>query len=118
VVFDPGGTFSLSRVHDLVGVRVVFAPQGSSADDLILRQVRSGRNPRAWLVVTSDQELAEAVTRRGARVQSAEAFAAELIGRARDVPDGKDTPPSPEEVEAWLALFEGQDAGHSAADDG
>jgi predicted RNA-binding protein with PIN domain len=118
VVFDPGETFSLSRVHDLAGVRVVFAPQGSSADDLIIRQVRSSRNPQAWLVVTSDKELAQTVARQGARVQSADAFAAGLIGQARDVPGEKDAPLSPEEVEEWLALFEGQDPEHSAADSG
>jgi len=109
VVFDPGETFSLSRVHDLAGVKVLFAQQGTSADDLIVRRVRSSRNPRAWLVVTSDQELAGAVARQGARVQSAEAFAAELIRQASEVPEAKGVPPTPEEVEAWLALFESHD---------
>jgi predicted RNA-binding protein with PIN domain len=109
VVFDPGEAFSLPRVRGLAGVRVLFASQGSSADDLIVRQVRASRNRQAWLVVTSDLELAATVARQGARVQSAEAFAAELIGQAKDVPEGKDMPLSPEELEAWLALFERQD---------
>jgi uncharacterized protein len=118
VVFDPGETFSLSRVHNLAGIKVVFAPQGSSADELIVRQVRAARNPQAWLVVTSDRELAETVSHLRARVQSAEAFAGEVIGRARKGPGREDAPLSPEEVEAWLALFEGEDPQQSAADGG
>jgi hypothetical protein len=66
-------------------------------------------NPQEWLVVTSDQALSATVTRLGARVRSAEAFAAALVA-SRAMPEGpsgaKERPPSPEEVQAWLALFE------------
>jgi predicted RNA-binding protein with PIN domain len=108
VVFDPGQTFHLTGVHQIGGLEVVFAPHSSSADAAIVRRVRSSRNRRGWLVVTSDQELADTVARLGARVQSAQAFAGELGSHESKAPDWRDTPPSPDEVEAWLALFEGR----------
>jgi len=109
VVFDSGGQFALPATRRLGSLKVVFAPYGSSADAVIARRVRQSSEPRGWLVVTSDRELAEKVMRQGARVKSADAFAA-VLDRPRGVAtEWKDAPPSPDEVEAWLALFEGQD---------
>ena len=109
VVFDPGGAFALSQKRRRGGIEAVFAPHGSSADAVIAKRVRRSRNPRDWLVVTSDRNLAETVAGQGARVRSAEDFAREL-GALRDrSPDWKDVPPSAEEVETWLSLFEGRD---------
>ncbi len=109
VVFDPGEAFALPQSHRDGGIEVVFAPHGSDADEVIARRVRRSRDPHGWLVVTSDRALAEMVAKQGARVRSAEAFATELF-LSGDVPaDWKDTPPSPQDVESWLALFEDQD---------
>lgn len=106
VVFDPGQAFHLAQTRRLGGIEVVFAPHGSTADAVIAKRVRSSRNPRGWLVVTSDQRLAETVRGHGARVQSAEEFGSGL-GTPVEAPAAwRETPPSPEEVEAWLALFE------------
>lgn len=109
VVFDPGRTSARTKVRRLGGIEVVFAPHGGSADAVIAGRVRQSQNPPAWLVVTSDQKLASTVTRLGARVQSAEAFASAMPRPAEELPEWKDAPPSPEEVEAWLDLFEGHE---------
>ncbi len=109
VVFDPGQASALAKSHRLGGIEVVFASHGSSADAVIARRVRRSRNPRAWLVVTSDRKLASTVANLGARVQSADAFASAMPRPAEESPEWKDTPPTPEDVEAWLALFEGQE---------
>jgi predicted RNA-binding protein with PIN domain len=109
VVFDPGGTFALSQKRRRGGIETVFAPHGSSADAVIAKRVRRSRNPRDWLVVTSDRNLAETVARQGARVRSAEDFAKELSAPRDMSPDWKDVPPSAEEVETWLSLFEERD---------
>jgi len=109
VVFDPGGAFALPKRRRLGGVDIVFAPHGSTADRVIARRVQKIRNPGEWLVVTSDRELSETVARLGARVQSAEAFALDMTGSAGAPPDWRETPPSPDEVDSWLALFEDQD---------
>ena len=113
VVFDPGGAFALQERRRLGGVEIVFAPHGSSADRVIIRRVQKLRNPAEWLVVTSDRELSDTVTRLGARAQSAEAFALEMTESAGAPPDWRETPPSSDEVESWLALFEGRDQGNT-----
>lgn len=105
VVFDPGESFALAEVRRSGGLEIMFAPHGSSADAVIVRRVRRSRNPGGWLVVTSDQELAKVVARYGARVQSAEEFAAGLDRPAPETSDWKELPPSPDEVESWLNLF-------------
>jgi predicted RNA-binding protein with PIN domain len=107
VVFDPGATFALPQVRNVGGVEVVFAPHSSSADAVIARRVGASRNPRGWLVVTSDQRLAEKVAHQGARVQSAEAFAAHLGQSPEPGVEWEDAELSPDEIEAWLELFEG-----------
>jgi predicted RNA-binding protein with PIN domain len=118
VVFDPGTLFSLSETRRYAGVQVVFAPQGSSADAVIARRVKKSRDPRHWLVVTSDHQLSTTVARLGARVQSAQAFAHELApGQPdRDSADWRQVPPSPDEVDDWLNLFERQKEEDGLAD--
>jgi predicted RNA-binding protein with PIN domain len=109
VVFDPGEGFALAETRRLGGIEVVFASHGSSADAIISRRVRRSRDRAGWLVVTSDNRLAETVTQLGARVQSATEFAAALSSELGNPPDWKDVSLSPEEVESWLALFEERD---------
>ncbi len=109
VVFDPGGAFALSETWHLGGIKVVFAPHGSSADEVIIRRVARSHNPQEWLVVTSDGELAATVARYGARVCSAQEFAAELGSRHGMPSEPKEVPPTSQEVEWWLTLFENRD---------
>lgn len=104
VVFDPGVGSALSSSRKIGGVQVVSAPHGSSADAIILRRVAQARDRQGLTVVTSDRELAAGVERLGARVQSAEAFSAQLE-RPKAEPSRKEQPLSPAEIEQWLALF-------------
>jgi len=106
VVFDPGSTFALSSTSQRGGIKVVFAPHNSNADAVIIRRVSQSRDRKGWLVVTSDRGLAAAVGGLGARVQSASDFALELEPPASPRPDWREKPLSPDEVDAWLALFE------------
>jgi len=110
VVFDPGVLFSLSETQRHAGVQVVFAPRGSSADTVIANRVKKSRDRGHWLVVTSDRQLSATVSQLGARVQSAQAFALELTPRQPDgeSADWRQVPPSPDEVDDWLNLFERQ----------
>jgi len=109
VVFDPGAGFALAERRRVGGVEIVFAPHGHSADSVIARRIQRHRNPSEWLVVTSDREVSDTVSRLGARVQSAEGFVLELTGSTEMPPDWRETPPSPDQVDTWLALFEGRD---------
>jgi predicted RNA-binding protein with PIN domain len=108
VVFDPGGGFALPETRRQGGVEVVFAPHGSSADQVIVRRVRRSRDPAGITVVTSDRALAGEAHNYGARVKSAEVFAAEMSALFEGRSEGHDTPLSAAELEAWLALFEGR----------
>ena len=108
VVFDPGEPSTLPQTRRLGGVEVVFAPYGSTADAVIVRRVQRSRHPVEWLVVTSDQRLAEQVTRLGARTRNAQTFAAEACAPAAAESEQKQKPPSASEVEAWMALFQGR----------
>ena len=106
VVFDPGGSPGVLQRRQQGGIEVVFASHRGGADDVIARRVARSRDPGGITVVTSDQDLTQRVARHGAKVRSAGDFAGEL-GRQPNGPDQwKDTPPSSEEVAAWLALFQ------------
>lgn len=109
VVFDPGTPFSLAGSHHEGGVEIVFAPHGSTADAVIVRRIEKSRNPRDYLVVTSDLEVADRVAQRGARVESSEDFASKLADVGHVESDQVDVHLTPEEVEAWLSLFEEED---------
>ncbi len=49
------------------GVRVLFSPEGETADELIRRLVRAEPTGRPLVVVSSDREVADGVLRSGAR---------------------------------------------------
>jgi predicted RNA-binding protein with PIN domain len=121
VVFDPGSAYASPETRRWGGLEIVYVSRGSNADRVIERRVRGSRNPQEWLVVTSDLELAERVAQMGARVRSAEDFAAELSGPS-DIADDErgDATPSPMEVEEWLAIFgdgEGASSSQEAGND-
>jgi uncharacterized protein len=108
VIFDagaPGETATLSRGR----VEAVFAPTGSSADQLIVKRFRRIRDRQAWLVVTSDRQILAAASARRLRTESSETFAARLQERPADpaAPDLRQVPPSDQEVEMWLRRFRG-----------
>jgi predicted RNA-binding protein with PIN domain len=106
VVFDPGVAYAPPLARRYGGIEVVFVPHGSTADKAIVHRVQHSRDPHGCLVVTSDHELAATVKHEGARVQSADDFAAELAAPGDDTPDWKDAPPSPQDVAWWLSVFE------------
>jgi predicted RNA-binding protein with PIN domain len=106
VIFDsgaPGATPVLSRGP----VKVVFAPAGSSADQLIIRRLPRIRDRQAWLVVTSDHEILAEASARHLRTERSEIFAARLEASPTGpaAPDPRQLPPPDDEVEMWLRRF-------------
>ena len=69
VVFD-GADVDAPAVHAPRGVRVLFSAPGETADELIVRLVTAEPPGRPVMVVTSDQEIVDAVRRAGARAAS------------------------------------------------
>jgi predicted RNA-binding protein with PIN domain len=86
-----------------------FVRKASSADAAIeSRLEKSGKAARNWTVVSSDHRVQNAARAANAKVASSEEFA-RLVMAARSAPvatQKADRDLSPEEVEAWLALFE------------
>lgn len=108
VVFDRGLPGGPSRALSGGGVQVIFAPTGRSADGILRKRIRRARDPRGLTVVTSDGAIIATARARGARVIRAEAFAEQLTAPPK-LAGEDDVRLSPDEVEAWLSVFEGED---------
>jgi uncharacterized protein len=112
VVFDPGLGYVPPQAGAYRDVKVIFAPAGSTADDLIVRKVRQARDKRQLTVITSDRDLATIVRREGCQVMRSEDFASLLGPPPREVSSEQeearrraDTHLSEEEVNLWMAEF-------------
>lgn len=91
-------------------VRAHFVPERSSADDAILKRLRSmGKAASSWTVVSSDRSVQAATREAQAHVLRADEFASLMLSSLQP----KDTSPtSPEdkllseaEVREWIAIF-------------
>lgn len=67
LVFDGANSHDAPSVRSPKGIRVLFSPPGVIADDLIRQLVAREPHGRPVVVVTSDRELAESMTRPGVR---------------------------------------------------
>ena len=107
VYFD-GAVVSATREPARAGVTARFIAPPHTADAAIARHLdRLGREARNWTVVSSDSAVVEASRRRGARVESSDAFARRLDATAASSPvEEKPRPPTkPDEIAGWEAAF-------------
>jgi predicted RNA-binding protein with PIN domain len=100
VVFDaaaPPDNVPCEQVHK--GITVVFAVDDDDADTRIERLIAQHSAPKALTVVSSDNRIRLAATRRKARIESADDFWSKLEDRrsARAGPRQAPPPLSPEE---------------------
>jgi len=75
VVFDasdPPGHLPRQSLHK--GITVVFAVDDENADERIERLIAAHSSPKLLTVVSSDQRIRQAATRRKARAVTAEVF--------------------------------------------
>jgi predicted RNA-binding protein with PIN domain len=111
VYFDggiPGGhNVNLSNSQ----VKVIFVRQGKTADSLLIARINRVPNPPEYTLVTSDQEIIAAATKRKMAVLRSEQFIARLTGEKeeRSLPGPTITDEDPvisdAEVAQWLDLF-------------
>jgi predicted RNA-binding protein with PIN domain len=97
------------------GIHVVFAVDEENADERIERLIAEHPAPKSLTVVSSDNRIRQAATRRRARALTADEFLASLDARktARAGPPAapnaaepkRDAPLSPEEADYWLRQF-------------
>lgn len=114
VVFDsglPGGKSRLSTGP----IEVIFASQGSNADNVMKERIKRARDPGQWIVVSNDREVLSAARERRMTTLTSAEFAPKLRSdqapakpkRKPDKDEGtsSDVYVSPAEIEAWLKLF-------------
>lgn len=112
VIFDAGLPAGEAKHLSGGGVKAVFAPNNSSADDVLIRRIEAIGNPPEFVVISSDGEVMAAAARRRVAVQRSEAFAAAMMADRqfgagdKTQPQRPDAPAmSPDEMQEWLALF-------------
>jgi hypothetical protein len=110
VYFDKGVVGGKDRGLSGWGVEVIFASTKSSADALLMRQMKQLRNPLEYTLVTSDREIIAVA--RACRVPhlTSDAFAALLEEKPAEPPpppvdERVDPSIAPGEVQEWLELF-------------
>ncbi len=105
VIFDgppPGGT---PPAEHLGSVTILYSGN-TSADDLIINRLPSGRAATSWSVVTNDRGLGARVRERGASVRTLTQWTGR---RGAKVRPGKPRPKPPlraKEVQEWKNLFQ------------
>jgi predicted RNA-binding protein with PIN domain len=115
VIFDRGLPGGRSRFLSSSQLNVIFAPEGQTADALLINRVHKAGNAAEYTLVSSDQQVLSAARTRRMKSISAEAFAKRL-GDSRQKSPATPEPKSPaeaedpalsqEEVAEWLELFE------------
>lgn len=117
IVFDngiPGGESRMSKSR----VKVFFASsQRTNADTIIKKRIRTIRDRKAWVVVTSDREIRQAAGDHGVRCLSCAEFARVLERPAAPPPIHRGIDPNAhvpkDEVEEYLLEF-GEDVPESS----
>lgn len=109
VYFDHRAPGARAAFHT-PNLQIRFISRHSNADDAIRGHIRGlGREAPNWTVVSTDREVRRLAERAGARAMRSQEFAALLSTPDAQDPEGEKppVPRSPEEIEAWEALFDG-----------
>lgn len=110
VYFDGGLPGGIEQRLSTSDIKVIFAPEGKTADSLIIKRIRKIKNPPEHTLVTSDQQIITEAQKRRLRHLRAETFAAKMgqekQKRTAPPPSETDDPQiSDLEVAEWLELF-------------
>jgi hypothetical protein len=112
VIFDAGLPAGLDKRLSGGGVKVIFAPNNSTADRLLVRRIEEVSDTAAHTVISSDAAILAAAARRRIPTQRSELFAADMIadrtfGREEKAPSERPEPPAMDanELQEWLKLF-------------
>ncbi|UCG26347.1 MAG: NYN domain-containing protein, partial [Chloroflexota bacterium] len=96
-------------------VEVIFAPEGQTADALLISRIRRAVNPPEYTLISSDRQVLAVARERSMRHIPAKVFAERLaeagrqemtVENAPSPDEADDSDLSQEEVAEWLALFE------------
>lgn len=110
VVFDGRGGMTEAETIVPHKLQAVYSTRHQSADELIVSIISASRNPKSYIVVTSDRaHIRPAVSERGCRVVGSKAFLERLSPKRRSPPGaGEDGKPGPgaDDMDYWLDRFE------------
>ena len=119
IYFDGGSIGGFSNRLSSKDIRVIFAPRGKQADDLLIDQLKGLKNARNYTLITSDRRiLNEAAVSRVKALQS-EAFVEQegfgTFPKEKEKPTYVEEDPKPDkpldprlsesEIKEWLDLF-------------
>jgi predicted RNA-binding protein with PIN domain len=120
VVFDGRGGLTDTDAVLPEKLQVLYSAGGHTADNLILEVLRESRNPREFIVVSSDQaDIGREAGAMGAQVITSAGFL-ERISHSRRPESNEpyEKPhPSQEDVEYWLDRFSDQVSGDGTDSD-
>lgn len=109
VVFDnglPGGRSRMSTGQ----VEVVFANNRSNADRVMMERIQKAKDPGQWIVVSNDNAVLFAAKQRRMKALKSVEFVPMINPPPKPRRKEEDRPVdihlSPDEVEAWLKIFE------------
>jgi predicted RNA-binding protein with PIN domain len=109
VVFDnglPGGRSRMSTGQ----VEVVLANKRSNADRVMMERIQKAKDPGQWIVVSNDNAVLFAAKQRRMKALKSVEFVPMINPPPKPRRKEEDRPAdihlSPDEVEAWLKIFE------------
>jgi predicted RNA-binding protein with PIN domain len=114
VLFDKGMPGGMARMLSNRDVTIIFAPQGQTADALLIARIKQVKHPPAYTLVSSDQEIIAAANKRKMGHIRSEDFVGELGYDERLIvhsePEAAAEKPdvdsqSESEIAEWLDIF-------------
>ncbi len=104
LVFDAQYHYGEGTRSHLKSLEICFTDQGETADDYIIKRIRSSSKPRSETVVTSDNKLAWRVRRHLANTMSVNAFMTFLNKKYRERKSKKEQS-GDEQIKRQLSKF-------------
>ena len=111
VVFDYGLPGGKSRMSTRA-VQVVFASQRSTADRVMLERMKKIKNPRDWVIVSSDNDVISMAQMRKMQFLRSPEFAEMMKAPPAPIIDEgeqADVNLSEDEVDEWMSFFSGDE---------
>jgi predicted RNA-binding protein with PIN domain len=108
VVFDGRGGMTDVEMILPSKLQVMYSPFGQTADELIVRSLRTASNPREYIVITSDAaDIGRTARALGAGVISSQEFLRRIDRSDSNTVEEKSEKPAPNEddTDYWLKLF-------------
>jgi predicted RNA-binding protein with PIN domain len=112
VVFDGQGGMTDVEMILPAKLQVMYSPFGQTADELIMKSLRTASNPKEYIIITSDvMDIGRAASALGAKVTPSVDFLQLIDQNKPEMDNPEDEKPAPNEDDTafWLRIFSDQD---------